>query len=85
MGLLPSVLLPLAAIPFSYLYANNIETASKCALWLEQLQESVKKTNDMFGLDISVDWRFPDAYEVKPEGGVQNERDNEPTRTVPEK
>ena len=65
--------------------ANNVETASKCALWLEQLQESVKKTNDMFGLDISVDWRFPDAYDVKPEGGVQNERDNEPARTVPEK
>ena len=28
MGLLPSVSLPLAAIPFSYLYANNIETAA---------------------------------------------------------
>ena len=65
--------------------ANNVETASKCALWLEQLQESVKKTNDMFGLDVSVDWRFPDAYEVKPEGGMQNERDNELARTVPEK
>ena len=27
----------------------------------------------------------PASYEVKPEGGMQNERDNEPARTVPEK
>jgi hypothetical protein len=32
-------------------------------MWLEELQESIKATNDMFGLDLSVEWRFPDAYE----------------------
>ena len=37
--------------------ANNTETASRAALWLEQLQAGCKKVNDMFGLNISVDWR----------------------------
>ena len=37
--------------------ANNVETYSKCALWLEQLQTSCKKARAMFGIDISVDWR----------------------------
>lgn len=37
--------------------ANNIETYSKCALWLEQLQASCEKARRMFGIDISVDWR----------------------------
>lgn len=44
--------------------ANNVETASKCAMWLDQLKKSVKKTNDMFGLNIKVDWRFPEAYRI---------------------
>ena len=43
--------------------ANNIETQSKCAMWLEELKDSIAATNDMFGLDIEVDWRFPDAFE----------------------
>lgn len=38
--------------------ANNIETLSKCSLWLEELQNSCAKCNDMFNLNISVDWRF---------------------------
>ena len=38
--------------------ANNIETYSKCARWLEQLQDGCRRTNDMFGTDISVNWRF---------------------------
>lgn len=63
--------------------ANNIETASKCALWLEELQESVKKTNEMFGTNISVDWRFPEAYEVKSEGGVSNVSNSQPTGNEP--
>ena len=37
--------------------ANNIETATKCELWLESLKDSAKKTNRMFGTDITVDWR----------------------------
>lgn len=40
--------------------ANNVETYSKCELWLEQLRESCAKANTMFpGLGLSVDWRNP--------------------------
>ena len=38
--------------------SNNIDTKSKAALWLETIQESLDKVNDMFDLDISVKFRF---------------------------
>lgn len=38
--------------------ANNIETESKCALWLENLQQACDETRKMFGIEISVDWRY---------------------------
>lgn len=38
--------------------ANNIETYSKCARWLEQLQDGCTRVNKMFGTNIWVDWRF---------------------------
>ena len=38
--------------------SNNIEVMSKCSLWLQELQESCKKCNDIFGLSLGVDWRF---------------------------
>ena len=37
--------------------ANNVETFSKCALWLDSLQESCKAVQNMFDVEISVDWR----------------------------
>lgn len=37
--------------------ANNFETQANCAQWLEELQKGCKKARDMFGIDISVDWR----------------------------
>ena len=37
--------------------ANNIETITRCELWLEQLKKSAEATNNMFGTTISVDWR----------------------------
>lgn len=37
--------------------ANNFETKSKCELWLENLKECCQDAKDMFGIDISVDWR----------------------------
>lgn len=49
--------------------ANNVETLSKTALWLEYLKESVDKVNKMFDLSISVDWRFPQE-EVLQDGSV---------------
>lgn len=46
--------------------ANNVETYSKCELWLDTLKDCCRKVNAMFGLNISVDWRFT------PEGGCSN-------------
>lgn len=43
--------------------ANNIDTQSKVALWLDTISESLERVNDMFGLDISVSLRF-DGEEV---------------------
>lgn len=37
--------------------ANNVETYSKCALWLEELQDACARIRRMFGIEISVDWR----------------------------
>lgn len=41
--------------------ANNIETATRCELWLETLRKGIENANSKYNLDISVDWR------VKPE------------------
>ena len=38
--------------------ANNEETKSLAAIWLEELQSGCEKTRNLFGIDISVDWRF---------------------------
>lgn len=37
--------------------ANNTETFSRAAMWLENLKEDCKRVNTMFGTEISVDWR----------------------------
>lgn len=45
--------------------ANNIETLSKCDLWLQELKESAKKIKTMFSIDIIVNWR----YNINVKGG----------------
>lgn len=57
--------------------ANNIETYSKCAMWLENLQDACKRVNDMFGLSISVRWR-----EIPEMGGTSNDGNIEPAGAV---
>ena len=37
--------------------ANNIETITRCELWLEELKKSCERTNDMFGTSVKVEWR----------------------------
>ena len=56
--------------------ANNIETVSKCELWLEHLKECAKKTNAMFGTNISVDWRHNpmEMTQTPNAGGEENEQ-----------
>lgn len=47
---------------------NNFETRSKAELWLDELQKACKQTREMFGIEISVDWR----KELKEEYGGRN-------------
>ena len=37
--------------------ANNSETMSKCSLWLSELKKGCEQVRQMFGINISVDWR----------------------------
>lgn len=37
--------------------ANNFETRSKAQIWLENLQRGCEVARDLFGIDLSVDWR----------------------------
>lgn len=59
--------------------ANNIETGSKCELWLEELQKTCAKVKELFGVEISVDWRVRPAYseelEVVKHGNDENDVD----------
>lgn len=47
--------------------ANNFETKSKCAIWLENLQHGCEIARDLFGIDLSVDWREELAPEAAPD------------------
>lgn len=51
--------------------ANNVETATRCELWLDSLRKGLKTANDMFSLSLSVDWR------VRPETASEGEREEE--------
>ena len=44
--------------------ANNVETATRCELWLETLRTGLDKANDMFGLQLAVDWRVNPKTEI---------------------
>lgn len=57
--------------------ANNIETYSKCAMWLENLQDACKRVNDMFGLSIAVRWR-----KIPEMGGASDDGNTEPSGAV---
>ena len=53
--------------------ANNVETYSKCALWLESLQDGCERVKRMFGEslggELAVDWRFQPMVEKPEDGG----------------
>lgn len=55
--------------------ANNVETANRCEMWLDSLKECCGKVKEMFGVDVSVEWRHePDV--TTEEGGAANESNN---------
>ena len=53
--------------------SNNVDTQSKVILWLDTMTEGVRKVNEMFGLDLSVEYRYKDE-EV--ENAVQSDNVN---------
>ena len=44
--------------------ANNIETATRCELWLEEIRKGLTKANEMFNLTLEVDWRVKPDYSL---------------------
>ena len=38
--------------------SNNVDTKAKASIWLEEIRKGLKMTNDLFGTNISVDFRF---------------------------
>lgn len=54
--------------------ANNVETATRCELWLESIRKGVDKANAMYNLSISVDWRVNPKTEIKDEWIGEDEK-----------
>lgn len=52
--------------------ANNSETKTLCELWLESLQTGCKESEQMFGIDLSVDWREISGNGVIDDAAVDN-------------
>lgn len=44
--------------------SNNVETKCLAAEWLENLKDGCNKVNDMFNLELSVDWRFREEMQT---------------------
>lgn len=59
-------------------HSNDVETAVTCDRWLERLRKSCVDVKTLFGVDVSVDWR----YNPVTEGGVNLEGETVDTGTV---
>ncbi len=59
--------------------ANDFETRAKCAVWLDELKKGCKQARDLFGIEISVDWRDDLKQEVSED---EQDSDLSPDRTV---
>ena len=44
--------------------SNNVDTVSLADLWLTELKNCCKKTRDLFGIDIDVDYRFNEVKDI---------------------
>lgn len=45
----------------SEIMSNNVETRSKASLWLEEIRKGLQQANDLFNLNLSVDFRFKES------------------------
>lgn len=48
--------------------ANNVETATRCELWLESIRKGIDKANAKYNLSLSVDWRVKPVIDPVGEG-----------------
>lgn len=37
--------------------ANNVETSSRCEMWMEEIQKGLTKANEKYNLKLAVEWR----------------------------
>lgn len=44
--------------------SNNVETATRCEMWLESIKKGIDTANEMYGLSLSVDWRVNPQTEI---------------------
>lgn len=44
--------------------ANNVETATRCELWLDSIRKGIDKANNMYGLSLAVNWRVNPKTEI---------------------
>jgi len=44
--------------------ANNVETATRCELWLDSIKKGIDTANAMYNLSLSVDWRVNPKTEI---------------------
>ena len=50
--------------------ANNVETATRCELWLETLWKGIENANAKYNLSLSVDWRVKPVTKSVGEGEI---------------
>ena len=48
--------------------SNNVETRLLGDLWLEELRKGCEEAREMFGIELNVDWRYPNETEVQTDG-----------------
>lgn len=62
--------------------ANNFETRSRVELWIDTIRKGMNVANELFGLDLSVDWRPELKAQFNREGGGDGETDDLDTGAV---
>lgn len=54
--------------------ANNVETATRCELWLESIRKGIDKANSKYNLALTVDWRVKPVINPIGEGSNNVQR-----------
>lgn len=57
--------------------ANNVETATRCELWLESIRKGITRANEMYDLNISVDWRVNPNQATAPAAAQDDKKEDQ--------